>query len=152
MSMFGLIFADPTRQERMGMLLAVLAFNCETPEEAEAFCTPIMDLRLRDMWVEKSPDGPPVLAVYTRNGGGNRECFCEAEGTCTGCKGDLATEHPLYLTDADDDFDSTYRTYWFSFPADLRRDLREALTEAAEEPRNMSERWLDAIDAIGKEV
>lgn len=33
--------------------------------------------RYRDAWIEKGPDGKPRIALYTRNGGGNRECSCE---------------------------------------------------------------------------
>jgi hypothetical protein len=34
--------------------------------------------RFRDAWVEKAEDGTVRIAVYTRNGGGNRECWCDA--------------------------------------------------------------------------
>lgn len=108
--------------------------------------------RFRDAWVEKGEDGP-VIAVYTRNGDGNREHIEEhddtvvagMECTCTGC---IATyhlpEHPNYLRDADDEFDPTYATFYFSVP----QEYREALGEVAIEPVNMSQRWRDAIDAI----
>lgn len=152
MSMFSIVFQDPQRQERMGVLLALLAYDCDTAKEAEAWVEPIMNLRLRDMWIEKQPDGPPVLAVYTRNGGGNRECYCEGAGTCIGCHGEAATEHPAYLRDTDDEFDVTYRTYWFGFSPNLPTHLKEALTEAAEDPRDMSAMWHRAIDAITEEA
>jgi hypothetical protein len=92
--------------------------------------------RFRDAWVEKGEDGEPVIAIYTRNGGGNRESY---EEVITGLQA-----HPLYLRDADDDFDSTYATFYFSAPEELREQLREV----AQEPVNMSERWLAAIDAL----
>jgi hypothetical protein len=150
MSMFGIVFPDPRRQERMALLLAIVAYDCENEEVAEEWMQPILDLRLRDAWVEKQPDGPPVLAVYTRNGGGNREHFHDGGSDgCIACAGEKATEHPAYLSDADDEFDSTYRTYRFAFPADLRSDYKEALNEVAEEPRDMSK---IAIDAIGGEA
>jgi hypothetical protein len=53
--------------------------------------------RFRDAWCEKGGDGEPVIAVYTRTGGGNRADYQEANGT-------LAA-HPLYLRDADDTYD-----------------------------------------------
>lgn len=153
MSMFGIVFPDPHRQERIGMLLAAIAYEVNGTEEIAAYVKPITDLRVRDAWVETSPDGPPVLALYTRNGGGNRDCTCEEgqPGTCTGCLGDKATEHPAYLRDADDEFDSTYRTYWFEFPDSLPGYFKKALNDVAEDPRNMSEMWLAAIDTIGSE-
>lgn len=155
MSMYGMIFQDPVRDERMGVLLALLAYEQDSTEAANTYCTPIMDLRLRDMWVEKDHDGPPVLAVYTRNGGGNREHGHDAEmvtSSCIACAGEDATEHPAYLRDCDDEFDSTYRTYWFSFPASLPDEIKATLTEVAEDPRNMGDRWQQVIHAIGGEV
>lgn len=108
--------------------------------------------RFRDAWVEKGEHGL-VIAVYTRNGDGNREHIEEHDDevaagpscTCTGC---IATytlpSHPNYLRDADDEFDSTYATFYFSVP----EEYRTALEGLAVEPVNMSQRWRDAIDAI----
>ena len=152
MSMFGMVFPDPHRQTRMGVLLATLAYNLNQQEEVEAYVQPIMALRLRDVWVEKQHDGLPVLAIYTRNGGGNREHYHEADTLCIACHGEIATEHPTYIRDADDEFDSTYRTYWFAFPADLPTEVKETLTEVAIDPRDMSEVWLQAIESIGGEA
>lgn len=36
--------------------------------------------RFRDAWVEKDNTGEYRIAVYTRNGGGNRECWHEGSG------------------------------------------------------------------------
>lgn len=146
--MFDLVFADPDRQERMGLLLAVLAYEQPDIDTATAYVQPILDLRLRDAWVEKQPDGPPVLTVYTRNGGGNREHFHDGTDLCLACHGEAATRHSAYLRDADDEFDATYRTYWFSFPDDLPSEVQEGLREGAEDPRDMSRAWLAAIDAL----
>ena len=110
--------------------------------------------RFRDCWVEKGDDGP-VIAVYTRQGGGNRECWCESRNAvidaaqhvpdqcCAACNEALAA-HPQYLRDADDDFDATYATFFFRVP----KQWRDTLAKAAEEPVNMSERWQQAIDRI----
>ena len=81
MSMFGMVFPDPQRQDRFALLLGLVAYDQPDAEQAEAYMQPVMNLRLRDCWVEKQPDGPPCLAVYARNGGGNRECYCDGEGT-----------------------------------------------------------------------
>ena len=66
-----------------------------------------------------NPAGRRFAAViHTRNGGGNKECWCEDEshpdGPCTAAKHDTLTEHASYLYDEEDDFDRTYTTYYFS--------------------------------------
>lgn len=140
MSLYDAAVADGNQAERGAVLLAVLG----GPHVA----------RYRDAWVEKSPDGP-VIAVYTRQGGGNRECCCDPGGmtgqhvpsACYAACNEALAAHPLYLRDADDDFDATYATFYFRVP----EECREALAEAAVDPVNMSERWQAAIDAIGKE-
>lgn len=80
--------------------------------------------RLRDGWVEMQ-DGKPVIAIFTRNGGGNREHYGWVDGEteegrecgCTGCiQTHVLPEHPNYLYDKDDDFDATYCTTYFSVP------------------------------------
>lgn len=140
MSMFEIVFPDVHRRERLGMLLALIG----EPRE------PLLALRLRDGWVEKDGDRP-ILCIYTRNGGGNREHYHEGdfEG-CTACAGEKATEHPSYLSDADDGFDSTYRTYRFKVGnPDVTPDIIATLMEAAEdEPVDMSANWLMAIGAM----
>ena len=68
--------------------------------------------RFRDCFVA---DGK--IAVYTRNGGGNREEYQPVI--------DALAEHPCYLFDQDDDFDSTYATIYFSFPEQYAEILKE---------------------------
>jgi hypothetical protein len=92
--------------------------------------------RFRDAWVEKGDGNQPVIAIYTRNGGGNRESY---EDVIAGLQ-----SHPLYLRDADDDFDSTYATFYFSTPD----ELIEAFRVVAQEPVDTSERWHAAIAAL----
>lgn len=89
--------------------------------------------RYRDAFLSKGE-----IAVYTRNGGGNREDHEEVF--------EKLRAHPCYLRDADDDFDSTYATIYFSFPEEFREDLEKLDTGEVFEP---SKRWLDAIEAIG---
>lgn len=138
MSLYDIAVGDGGQQDRGAALLAVLG----NPHVA----------RYRDAWVEKSTDGP-VIAVYTRQGGGNRECYCDGDpathvpGSCYAACNEALAAHPLYLRDADDDFDATYATFYFRVPDERRADLEAA----AVDPVNMSERWLAAIDAIGKE-
>lgn len=73
---------------------------------------------------EKHPDNYPrfrncfinnnEIHVYTRVGGGNRDCgFGEEE----------LQQHPNYLRDFDDEEDSTYATYVFSIPDEFKNDF-----------------------------
>lgn len=66
--------------------------------------------RFRDCFVH---DGE--IAIYTRNGGGNRDDYEHIF--------DALSAHPNYLRNADDDFDCTYATIYFSFPDDLKDEL-----------------------------
>jgi len=84
--------------------------------------------RFRDCFVANGE-----IAVYTRNGGGNRDYQEEAI--------ELLQEHPNYLRDEDDDFDCTYATFYFSFPDKWRAEL-EALDSGDFDP---SKRWLDML-------
>ncbi len=137
MSLYELAVADGNQRERGAVLLGMLG-------------GPVV-ARFRDAWVEKGEDGP-VIAVYTRQGGGNRECYCEGgeagpahvpESCYAACNEALAA-HPLYLRDADDDFDGTYATFYFRAP----EEWREVLAEAAVEPVDTDERWQEAIARV----
>lgn len=120
--MYNLVAADGHQYDRGAILLAALG----NPDVG----------RFRDAWVEKGDDGEPVIAIYTRNGGGNREDY---EGVIA----DLQ-DHSLYLRDADDDFDRTYATFYFRTPDELREEFRAI----ASEPVDMSERWQATIAAL----
>lgn len=140
MGLYDIVMGDGRQRERGALLLQILG----GPAVA----------RFRDAWVEKGADGEPVIAIYTRQGGGNRQCYCgendreHVPAQCyAACNEELA-RHPLYVRDADDDFDSTYATFWFRLPGTLHADVRQALTEIACEPVNMSQRWQAAIDRV----
>jgi hypothetical protein len=106
--------------------------------------------RYRDAFVS---DG--MIAVYTRNGGGNRECwsvyddsnYVEGEGCgCVGCFMEYQVmKHPNYLSDQDDEFDSTYATIYYSFPEEWKEFLEQL---DSGEPFEPDKRWLDALDAL----
>ena len=65
--------------------------------------------RFRDCFIQDDE-----IHVYTRVGGGNRNCgFGEEE----------LQSHPNYLRDFDDDYDSTYATYVFSVPDEFKPDF-----------------------------
>lgn len=59
--------------------------------------------RFRDVWIQEDTNR---IVIYTRTGGGNREYYFN----------ETLTQHPLYLYDEDDDFDSTYAYYYFAMP------------------------------------
>lgn len=131
MSMYGLVFG---RNPIAPIILEALAL----PESAVG--------RFRDAFVSNGE-----FAIYTRNGGGNREHFSD-DGTeegedcfCTGC---IITyhlpKHPNYLRDKDDDFDSTYATVYFSIP----EKYKELFSEFDSGDFNPDERWFAAIDAL----
>lgn len=90
--------------------------------------------RFRDCFVHNGE-----IAVYTRNGGGNREAY---QGTIN-----KLSEHPCYVRDEDDDFDETYATIYFRFPEEFAEELKKLDTN---EPFDPSQRWLDAIAAMKK--
>lgn len=109
--------------------------------------------RFRDAWPENH-DGKLVLAFYTRNGGGNRPDYADVTAALQA--------HPNYLSDADDDFDSTYATYRFSMPMTVPPFAVEAgfsqeewttlatemLTTSHQGPVDMSERWHQTMAAV----
>lgn len=65
--------------------------------------------RFRDCFIDNNE-----IHVYTRVGGGNRNCgFGEEE----------LQQHPNYLRDFDDEEDSTYATYVFSIPDEFKNDF-----------------------------
>ena len=106
--------------------------------------------RFRDVTVS---DG--TIAVYTRNGGGNREHYPDDQEAgeschCTGC---IITyhlpKHPNYIRDIDDDFDQTYATIYFSFPPEYADDLKKLDSGEVFDP---SQRWLDKIEALKKSM
>lgn len=65
----------------------------------------------------ESLHGKYVYAIETRQGGGNRDCFCDDESNhesgCLAVNNEEMQSHPDYLMDRDDDFDSTYATFYF---------------------------------------
>ena len=142
MALYDIAVGDGHQRDRGAILLTILG-------------NPTVK-RFRDAWTEKGSDGEPVIAIYTRQGGGNRECYCDSENgemvaaqhvpeSCNAACNAVLAAHPLYLRDADDDFDATYATWYFRVPP----EYRDALAASAGEPRNMSEVWQQAIDRIG---
>ena len=79
--------------------------------------------RIRDAYVDKNEKGEYIVALFTRNGGGNRDCW-EFPGCKDGehdwkCMVSIVKNlqaHPHYICDYDDEFDCTYATFEFSVP------------------------------------
>jgi len=92
--------------------------------------------RFRDAWAEIR-DGQPVFAIYTRNGGGNRQD--QAEGIRR------MQSHDLYVADTDDQFDSTYATFYFTMPPEV---VEKVGVENIQEHVDTDARWLAAIEAM----
>lgn len=122
MSMYEVAVADGRQRERGAVLLAVLG----NPPVS----------RFRDAWCEKGEDGP-VIHIYTRTGGPNREAFAASN--------EALQAHPLYLRDADDSLDPTYAGFWFSVPGG---EIGEALAAVAVEPVDTDARWREAIARV----
>lgn len=142
--LYNMIFGDG-QEEFRGSLLGLNLLGLER----EAFG------RFRDCWIEKDENGEVRLAFYTRNGGGNRPQYEEISL--------LLSAHPEFLFDRDDEFDETYRTYYFRVPTepppyhelagvegwdvDKYRTIRTQIEGMAfPEPVNMSDKW----KAMGK--
>ena len=78
--------------------------------------------RYRDCGLENTGD-EYLIYVYTRTGGRNREDY----------PNELLTENEYYIRDEDDEFDSTYATYYFNIPTDIKQDIIKGLLEDAQE-------------------
>jgi hypothetical protein len=88
--------------------------------------------RFRAAWFE---DG--LVHVRTRTGGGNRECFADNDD-CSECyhtANEALAELPNFVSDDDDDFDSTYAVFKFKpLP-----EFEEVVTENSEHMPTMGE-------------
>ena len=96
MSMYNLMFG---KNPRASLLLAVVGLR-EVDVE-----------RFRDVHVDN--DGREI-AVYTRTGGGNRTDYPQL----------LLLSNPLFVRTEDDEFDSTYATFFFRVPDGMDADVR----------------------------
>ena len=135
MSMYNLIFGQNKHSD---LILALLHLKKESVG------------RFRDAFITNGE-----IAVYTRNGGGNREhwdyTYDNNEGADCPCPGCIIThhlpKHPNYLRDEDDDFDSTYATIYFSIPTEIR-ELANSLESGNFNP---DDRWAEKITTLENE-
>lgn len=93
------------------------------------------------------------IAVYTRNGGGNRQCYSDepsANSAGCGCTGCVMTHRipklSFYSHDQDDEFDSTYATVYFNFPPEYADGLRAIDSGEKWDP---DARWQALFDSLG---
>jgi len=100
--------------------------------------------RFRDAFVSEGK-----IAIYTRLGGNNRQCWCANEeehqqGWCGETYVKRLQSHPNYLYDEDDDFDNTYATFYFSLPPKYEAILRE-MDQGVFDP---DKRWQEKLTEI----
>lgn len=91
--------------------------------------------RFRDIYLNE--DGTKVI-LYTRNGGGNREEYQYVF--------DQFESHPNYLSDYDDDFDSTYAYIEFSVPKEVEKLAKAMAT--GENPKTIHEKFQETIQEM----
>jgi len=79
--------------------------------------------RFRDIYLKDDK-----IILYTRNGGGNRDCWEKGKTDCD-CPGcvivNILPKHPNYIKDYDDDFDSTYAYIEFTIPDEHKEEVEE---------------------------
>ena len=100
--------------------------------------------RYRDCFLNEEGN----IVVYTRTGGGNRECFAE-NGDCSSCyhtANDELSENKYFVTDYDDDYDSTYAYFVFKPSKDYELILK---TLTSKEPlKEVGEKFKDLVSAL----
>jgi hypothetical protein len=137
-----------------GLYNIVFGYNEHTAEILDALgVQPNYFGRFRDAFVAEGQ-----IVVYTRNGGVNRQhgetIFTAnkfdvkgAEAPGCGCPGCIMKfripQHPLYISDRDDSFDSTYASIFFRIPP-----THERLKQFDIGKWEPSERWRAAIKRI----
>ena len=108
--------------------------------------------RFRDAYLQ---DGK--IVVYTRNGGGNRghwdfvyEEYDEGpDCPCPGCKMEyVLPEHPNYVRDYDDDFDSTYAYVVFDVPEKYQEFVKALEDGQLHDARTVREKFQTLIDEL----
>lgn len=123
-----------------GLYNAVLGDGHE--EERGGWLSGVIDLddrpaRYRDSWVEEH-DGKPVVVMYTRTGGGNREDYQDSISAMQA--------NPNYIKDHDDPYDSTYAMFYFRVPEENEERVRPLIRP----PRDFRQEWADAMEAFEK--
>jgi hypothetical protein len=104
--------------------------------------TPNKIPRFRDCYF----DGEHIV-IYTRTGGGNREFYDEPnEDNKDGPWNSDLRQLPGYVRDEDDDFDSTYASFYFSVPEQFGYLVDKLKSMAQKETQ--SEKWEATLERI----
>ena len=91
--------------------------------------------RFRDCYLKDD-----TIAVYTRNGGGNREDYEEVF--------EELSQHENYLYDEDDDFDCTYATIYFSIPKEYEADVLMIKLAIEQDTTPPEDKWKDLLTRL----
>lgn len=72
-----------------------------------------------------------IVAVYTRNGGGNRESVSswgdeDCPDYCTGCQAEALEDNPYHIYNEDDSFDRTYANFYYVLPSEAVEEVEYA--------------------------
>lgn len=97
--------------------------------------TPADVPRFRDCFI----NGDKIV-IHTRTGGGNREYYDEPnEENTEGPWNSTLRDNAFYISDKDDDFDSTYANFFFRFPDAYADDLKVLADK--DESHTPSKKW-----------
>ena len=141
MSLYNMLFGENPMSEQLKEILDLDGENKKWPTG-----------RFRDIFL--SEDGTKII-LYTRNGGGNRECWeedtedgerCDCPGCVISC---ILPNHPNYIKDYDDDFDSTYAYIEFSVP-EMWLPVTTLLAGISNKPETVHEKFEKEIEQIKK--
>lgn len=119
--------------------------------------------RFRDCYLSEYSE-QTCIAVYTRAGAGNSECWCddwihepdrtptlkkdksgiEHDEQCVVLVNETMEDHPLFICREDDDFDYTYCTYYFRVP-------QEAELENMNIEPDRNSMWLAFLNGLSKD-
>lgn len=119
--------------------------------------------RFRDIYPMKTEDGKLRIVLFTRNGGGNRDCWSEVFGedgkkidlgkygkfkcSCPGCTIEkILPKHPFYDGDWDDEFDYTYAYIRFKVPEQFQEEVEMLLNIGG--TRNPTKMFKDILNKL----
>ena len=82
------------------------------------------------------------IVVYTRNGGGNRDEYWDVF--------EALANHPEYVDDFDDEFDSTYASIMFTVPEKYKEDMTMIQLAVEEKNEPPADKWALLLEKLGK--
>lgn len=96
-------------------------------------------------------DEPLFIAVHTRTGGGNREYYEEPnEENPDGPWNSTMQENKYFVYDCDDNFDSTYATFYFRIPKEYLEGMKELILkgEHADLTTTPGQQWETLLEKL----